>query len=102
MHNMLFFYSPLLIQIYWITYYIGSLAGGFDHSSNGLVTSSAHCYWAISSNGHGDALWPIATVIHQDLGKRKTYLQRPSIKSQYQKLDIYIDNHYLSKVSTKS
>jgi hypothetical protein len=42
MQNMLIFYSPLLIQIYWITYYVGSLAGGFDQSSNGLVTSCAH------------------------------------------------------------
>jgi hypothetical protein len=30
---MLFFYSPLLIQIYWITCYVGSLTSGSDHSS---------------------------------------------------------------------
>jgi hypothetical protein len=43
---MLFFYSPLLIQIYWITYYVGSLTGGSDQSSNGPVTSYAHrIFW---------------------------------------------------------
>jgi hypothetical protein len=39
---MLFFYSPLLIQIYRITYYVGSLTGGSDQSSNMQVTSCAH------------------------------------------------------------
>jgi hypothetical protein len=42
MQNMLFFYSPLLIQIYWITYCAGLLTGGSDQSSNGPVTSCAH------------------------------------------------------------
>jgi hypothetical protein len=41
MQNMLFFYSPLLIQIYWIIYYVGSLTDGSDQSTNGPVTSCA-------------------------------------------------------------
>jgi hypothetical protein len=68
--NMLFFYSKLLIQLYWITYYVGSLTGGSYHNSHGLVTSSARCYWYLNSNGRDDALWPVTTVIHQNRGKR--------------------------------
>jgi hypothetical protein len=66
MQNMLFFYSKLLIQLYWITYYVGLLTGGSDHNSNGFVTLSVCCYYYLSTNRHGDALWPVTTVIHQN------------------------------------
>jgi hypothetical protein len=69
MQNMLFFYSTLLIQLYWITYYVGLLTGGLYHSSHGPMRSRARCYCDLSSNGHGDALWPVTTVIHQNPGK---------------------------------
>jgi hypothetical protein len=85
MQNMLFFYSPLLIQLYWITYYVESLIGGSDHSSNGLVMSLARCYYYLSSNGHGDALWPITTMIHQNPGRDK-----------------HIYRHHTSKVGIKN
>jgi hypothetical protein len=69
MQNMLFFYSKLLIQLYWITYYVGSLTGGSDHNSNMLMMSLARCYCYLSSNRHGDTLWPVTTMIHQNQGK---------------------------------
>jgi hypothetical protein len=49
MQNMLFFYSPLLIQIYWITYYNGSLTGGSNQSNNRSVMLFAHenFWWEI-------------------------------------------------------
>jgi hypothetical protein len=50
------FYCPLLIQIYWITYYFGSPIGGSDQSSNEPMTSCVYCYCDLSSNRHGDAL----------------------------------------------
>jgi hypothetical protein len=81
-----FLYSPLLIQIYWITCYVGSLTSGSDHSSNEQMTSCNRCYCDLSSNGCGDALEPVATVIHQN----------PIQK------DKHIYNHYPSKVNTKS
>jgi hypothetical protein len=84
MQNM-FFDSSLLIQIYWITYYVGSLIGELDHSSNNLVMSSACCYFYLSRNGCSDTLWPVTTVIHQDPGRDK-----------------HIYNHHPSKVSIKS
>jgi hypothetical protein len=106
MDNMLFFYSLLLIQIYWITCYVGSLTSGSDHSNHGWVTSCAHCECDLSSNGRRDALELIATVIHQNLVQKINiytiiihqksipkakyiYRQPLSIKSQYQKLNIY-------------
>jgi hypothetical protein len=81
MQNMLFFYSPLLIQLYWITCYIGLLTGRSDHSSNGLVMSLAYCYCYLSSNGCGDALWPITTVIHQNLGRDKHLYNHHPLKA---------------------
>jgi hypothetical protein len=42
MQNLCFFYSPLLIQIYWITHYVVLVTGGSDQSSNKPVTSCAH------------------------------------------------------------
>jgi hypothetical protein len=100
------FYSPQLIQIYWITYYVGSLTCGSDQSSNGLVTSQARFQCDLSSNGHSDALKPVATVIHQNLVQKinicttiihqklvpkakHIYRQPLSIKSLYRKLNIY-------------
>jgi hypothetical protein len=84
--NMLFFYSPLLIQIYWITYYVASLTCGSNHSSSGTVTSCDCCYYDLSSNGCSDTLYSIATVIHQNLEAK----------------DKHIYNRHPSKVSTKS
>jgi hypothetical protein len=81
-----FFYSKLLIQLYWITYYVESLTGGSYHNSNGPVTLSAHCYYDLSSNGRGDALSPVATMIHQN--------SEANNKNNY--------HHHPSKVSTKS
>jgi hypothetical protein len=49
-----FFYSLLLIQIYWITYYVGSLTGGSDQSSNGSVTSCAHKFFCHEFWQHGN------------------------------------------------
>jgi hypothetical protein len=69
MQNLLFFYFKLLIHLYWISNYIGSLTGGSDHNSNGPVMSSTRCYCDISSIGHGDTLWLITTMIHQNPGK---------------------------------
>jgi hypothetical protein len=66
MQNMLFFYSPLLIHIYWINCYVGSLTCGSDHSSNGRLTSCARFQCDLSSNRHSDALDPVAIVIHQN------------------------------------
>jgi hypothetical protein len=103
----MFFYSPLLIQIYWINCYVGSLACGSDHSSNGRLASCARFQCDLSSNRHCDALEPVATVIHQNavqkisvyttiihqksVPKSKHIYRQPlSIKSQYQKLNIYI------------
>jgi hypothetical protein len=63
---MLFFYSKLLIQLYWITYYVGPLAGGLYHNSHRLVSSCAYCHCDLSSNGRGDTLSPIAIMIHQN------------------------------------
>jgi hypothetical protein len=54
MQNMLIFYSLLLIQIYWITFYVGSLTGGSDQSSNGPVTSCAHKKFLLEILQHGD------------------------------------------------
>jgi hypothetical protein len=103
---MLFFYSPLLIQIYWINYYVGSLTCGSDHSSNRRLTSCACFQCDLSSNRHNDTLEPVATVIHQNsvekinvyttiihqksVPKAKHIYRQPlSIKSQYRKLNIY-------------
>jgi hypothetical protein len=85
MQNLLFFYFPLLIQLYWITYYVGNLTCGSDHRSNGLVMSSARCYHYLSRHGCGDTLWPITTAIHQNPGRDK-----------------HVYNHHPSKVSIKS
>jgi hypothetical protein len=103
---MLFFYSPLLIQIHWINWYVGSLTCESDHSSNGRLTSCACFQCDLNSNGHSDALEPIATVIHQNLVQKiniyttiihkksvpkvkHIYRQPLSIKNQYRKLNIY-------------
>jgi hypothetical protein len=86
MYNILIFYSKLLIQLYWITYYVGSLTGGSYHSSHGPVRSHACCYYDLSSNGCGDALSPVGTMIHQNA--------EANDKNNYR--------HHPSKVSTKS
>jgi hypothetical protein len=38
------FYYPLLIKIYWIACYVGSLTNESDHGSNGWMTSFSCCY----------------------------------------------------------
>jgi hypothetical protein len=86
MYNILIFYSKLLIQLYWITYYVGSLTGGSYHSSHVPVLSHACCYYDLSSNGCGDTLSPIGTMIHQNA--------EANDKNNYR--------HHPSKVSTKS
>jgi hypothetical protein len=86
MQNMLFFYSKLLIQLYYNAYYVESLTGGLYHSSHGPMMSRACCYCDLSSNGHGDALSPVTTMIHQNL--------EANDKNYYR--------HHPSKVSTKS
>jgi hypothetical protein len=50
------------------------------------VRSRAHCHYDLSSNGRGDALLPIATMIHQN--------PEANNKNNYRR--------HLSKVSTKS
>jgi hypothetical protein len=85
MQNMLFFYYKQLIQLYWITYYVGSLTDGSYHSSHGPIRSRAHFYYNLSSNGRGDALSTVVTMIYQN--------QEANDKNNY--------HHYPSKVNTK-
>jgi hypothetical protein len=87
-----FFYSPLLIQICWITCDVGSLTSRSDHSSNGRMISCACCYCDVSSNGRGDALEPVATVIHQNLVPKDKHIYITIInqKSVPKAKDIYI------------
>jgi hypothetical protein len=94
MQHMLFFYSSLLIQIYWITCYLVSLTSGSDHSSNGQMMSCACCYYDLNSNGQSSTSIYIYTHTHNHY---PSYIVHPPyIKSKYHKASyIYKFIHHI-------
>jgi hypothetical protein len=64
MQNMLFFYSKLLIQLYWITYYVGSLTAGLYNTHDCHTILSLFLAIAIRAVNHPHLKMVITLMCH--------------------------------------